>query len=330
MRLGLRAKSALALLACILVVLALAALAGWRAFGAVEQNLGGAFARNLTRYNKQRLLTPITRELALSQRLADSQLTKRFLLSEVNPNPNPENKRLFFAEVKGFQSAFDDHSYFLISALSQHYYFNDKSTPFSDKPRYSLSQKAAKDAWFYATLRDGAPYNINVNVDPKLQVTKVWFNVKVKDGNRNLGLAGSGLDLTSFLDRFIKSSEAGVTPMIVDGSGAIQAHPDRSLINYSSITDTGKSASTIYRLLNQRGRENMRQALREARAEEESIPLFNAELGGANRLFAVEYIPQLKWFIVTAVDLQAARVFDDSLWLPFAMGGALLLLLLLL
>lgn len=96
MRLGLRAKSALALLACMAVVLALAGLAGWRAFRAVEENLGGAFARNLTQYNKQKLLTPIVRELALSQRLADSQLTKRFLQDENNPKPNPAKKALVF------------------------------------------------------------------------------------------------------------------------------------------------------------------------------------------------------------------------------------------
>jgi serine phosphatase RsbU (regulator of sigma subunit) len=325
MRLGLRAKSALALLVCIGIVLALAAVAGWRAFGVVEENLGSAFARNLTRYNKQRLLTPITRELALSQRLADSELTRRFLLDE----NNPEKKRLFFAEAKGYQKAFDDHSYFLISALSRHYYFNDRSTPFSAQPRYSLSPKAAKDAWFFATLRATAPYSINVNVDPKLQVTKVWFNVKVKDGERDIGLAGSGLDLSAFLDRFIKNREDGVTPIIVNESGAIQAHPDRSLINYSSITDKGENASTIYRLLDEPGRDRMRAALQKARADAENIPTFRADLGEGRRLFAVAYIPQLKWFVVTAVDLQAARVLDNRLWLPFAAGGALLLLLLL-
>ncbi len=72
MRLGLRAKSALALGAGIVVVLALAALAGWQALQAIEDNLGRAFARNLTQYNKQRILAPVSRELALSQRLADS------------------------------------------------------------------------------------------------------------------------------------------------------------------------------------------------------------------------------------------------------------------
>jgi serine phosphatase RsbU (regulator of sigma subunit) len=307
------------------IVLALATLAGWRAFRAVEENLGAAFARNLTRYNKQRLLTPIARELALSQRLADSQLTKRFLQDETNP----EKRRLFFAEAKGYQKTFEDHSYFLISASSGHYYFNDRSTPASELPRYSLSQKAAKDAWFYATMRDGAPYNINVNVDPKLQVTKIWFNVKIKDGARGLGMAGSGLDLTSFLDRFIKHSEAGVTPIIVNERGAIQAHPDRSLINYSSITDTGQGASTIYRLLGQSGRQQMHAAMQKARADENGIPIFRADLGGTNRLFAVAYIPQLKWFVITAVDLRAARVFDNRLLVPFTVGGALLLLLLL-
>lgn len=113
-------------------------MAGWRAFRAVEENLGVAFARNLTQYNKQRILAPIQRDLAMSQRLADSQLSKRFLLDE----NNPEKKRLFFAEAEGYREAFDDKSYFLISAETRHYYFNDKKTPFSSQPRYSL--KAGK------------------------------------------------------------------------------------------------------------------------------------------------------------------------------------------
>ncbi|WP_194740046.1 hypothetical protein, partial [Pseudomonas aeruginosa] len=50
-----------------------------------------------------------------------------------------------------------------------------------------------EDAWYFNTLRNSAAYNINVNVDSKLNLTKVWFNLVIRDQGRPIGLAGSGL-----------------------------------------------------------------------------------------------------------------------------------------
>lgn len=325
MNLGLRAKSALALCLCIGVVLVLAAVAGWRALGIIEANLGSAYARNVTQYNKQRILAPVSRELALSQRLADSQVTRRYLLDE----KNPEKRALFFSEAEGYRGAFQDHSYFLISGLSRNYYFNDSHTPFSDRARYALKPGVAHDAWFFATMKNTRDFNINVDPDVKLKVTKVWFNVMVKEKGRNIGLAGTGLDLTSFLDRFITSNETGVTPMILNRDGAIQAHPDRKLIDYSSVSDKKAEHSTIYRLMPEADDQTaMRAAMQQARRKPDSIPQFWATLGPTRQLFAVSFVPELDWFVLTAVDVRAAQVVDSSLWLPLLLGsGALLVLL---
>jgi phosphoserine phosphatase RsbU/P len=331
MRLGLRIKSALALGTCSAVVLALAVLAGWRALRAVEENLGTAFTRNLTRYNQQRILAPVLRELALSQRLADSEVTRRWLKDE-----NDRKKQaLFFTEAEHYRRAFADHSYFVISGATHNYYFNDSHGAWSMEPRYALRASNPNDAWFFNTMRNTREFNINVDPDVKLQVTKVWFNVLIKDGTRNIGLAGTGLDLTQFLNRFITNSEAGVTPMILNRKGAIQAHPNRNLIDYSSINNKGAAHSTVYHLLTRAGEhEVLRDALR--RAEEntrksiDSIPVFWAELNGRRQLCAVAFIPELNWFVLTAVDLKAAQVIDTRLWLPpLLMGGALMALLVL-
>lgn len=325
MGLGLRAKSALAILACILTVLLLSALVGWRAFRAVEENLGAAYVRNLTQYNKQRIMAPVSRELALSQRLAGSQFTRNFLQEE----QNEVRRRQFFTEAEGYRKAFEDKSYFIISALSRRYYFNDAKSAFSNKPRYVLSTASEQDAWFFSSMKNTQDFNINVNVDAKLKTTKVWFNVIVKDGNRKLGLVGTGLDLSTFLNRFVVAKEAGVTPMIINSDGAIQAHPDRNLINYSSINDPGTDSSTIFRLLDGESETAATDALQKAKANSEVIPLFWADLEGRPQLFAVAFVPELDWYVVTAIDLQAARVIDAKLWLPFIAGAILLLLFLL-
>jgi hypothetical protein len=94
-KLGLRAKSALALGFAVTIVLVLAMLAGWRTLHSIEASLGKAYARNAAQFHKQRMLTPVLRELTLSQRFADSELLQRWLLDE----DNPQKKALFFSEA---------------------------------------------------------------------------------------------------------------------------------------------------------------------------------------------------------------------------------------
>ncbi len=325
MNMGLRAKSVLALCFCIGVVSLLAWFAGAQALASIEANLGAAFARNATQYSKQRILAPVARELALSQRLADSQVTKRFLLDP----KNDAKRELFFDEAEGYRRAFDDHSYFIVARDSGDYYFNDSKTKFSNRARYALKRGVAHDAWFFATMRKTEDFNINVDPDVELKVTKVWFNVLVKDKGENIGLAGTGLDLTEFLNRFITAHEPGVTPMILNGAGAIQAHPNRKLIDYSSVNDKGGAHSTIYNLLPRADDQKlMKDALEKARQDPENIPQFWARLDNKRELFAVSFVPELNWFIVNAVDVSAAQVVDSRLWLPLLGGGVALLLLL--
>lgn len=322
---GLRAKSALALCACMAIVLSLAAIAGWRAVTAIEENLGTAFVRNQTQLNKQRILTPVLRELALSQQLAHSEVTRRWLLDE----KNAEKKALFFAEANNYQKAFADHSYSVASAISRNYYFNDNHTPQSTSPRYALNPKLKHDAWFFNTMKDSRAFNINVDPDLRLKLTKVWFNVVVKDGARNIGQAGTGLDLTSFLKRFISTHEAGVTPIVLNQKGDIQAHPDRKLIDYSSVNNKGAKHSNIKRLLAQpEDVVKVASAMKRAEIKPDEIQVFHAELNGQDQLFADSFIPELQWHVLTAVDLKAARVIDNKLWMPALLGTFALLTLL--
>ena len=162
----------------------------------------------------------------------------------------------------------------------------------------------------------------------KLKTTKVWFNVIVQDNGKNIGLTGTGLDLGDFLARFIQSAETGVTPILLNKDGAIQAHPNRKLIDYSSINDKGAEHSTIYRLLSPKDEATMRAALLKAAKNPDTIPVFWARLDGKRQLCALSFIPELGWFAFTAVDLQAAQVLDQRLWMPLVVGAIILLLLL--
>lgn len=326
---GLRKKSLMALLLACLVALAPAALIGWQVLDGVRDHFGRAFADNFTQLNRQRILAPVSRELALSQRLADSEVTRRWLRNE----SDPAARELFFREADGYRRDLLGRAYFIASAATGHYYFNDDQ-PLSEAPRYRLSRQAADDGWFYNSLKAGARYNINVNPDLKLKTTRVWINVQVRDGEKVIGLTGAGLDVGGFLRDFVNSGQPGVTPIIVDEDGAIQAHMDPTLIAYNSGASGTQGASgrgMVFNLLDPgSGRDELRSALHAAQADPQSVQSAWVSIDGVRQLVSVAYMPELHWHVLTVVDLGAARVLDtDWLW-PAAIGLVLLFAALLL
>lgn len=327
-RWGLRGKSVVALLLACVLALVPALLLGWKAMEDIRTHFGLAYARNFTLLNQQKILAPVIRELSLSRRLAESVVTQDWLLAE----DNSERRTRFFREAEGYRGDLGEYSYFVIVDASRHYYFNDSTSPLSNAPRYTLSPEDPQDSWYFATMRSEAPYNINVNYDAKLRTTKVWFNVQVVAGNRKIGLAGGGLDLTNFLDQFISRREPGVTAMVIDADGAIQAHPDKRLIAYSSGAGTGDGQQ--HRVFDLLGSDDERRGLRavmdDAQQNPGEVRTVWATLDGKRQLLATAYIPELRWHVLSAVDLHAAQVLD-SRWVWPLVGtlvGLLALLLL--
>lgn len=326
--LGLRGKSLLALLLACLIALIPAALIGWQVVDSIRNHFGQAFVRNTTLLKREQIFAPLSRELALSLRLADSEVTRQWLLDE----DNPAKRALFFREAEGYRRDFRDHSYFVISEGSRQYYFNDAKTALSQQARYQLRADKADDSWYFNTLRDTGHFNINVNYDSQLKVTKAWINVIVRDGARKIGLAGSGLDLSTFLEQFIVSREAGVTPMILDRKGAIQAHPDKTLIALNSATQRGELGSgQLQQLLGGAQDANaLQRAMQDAEAQPGSVASTWVQLDGRRQLLALSFIPELGWHVLTAVDLHAARVMEGPWLTPLLVALAVLLLALLL
>ncbi|GAA6132511.1 biofilm regulation protein phosphatase SiaA [Halopseudomonas sabulinigri] len=327
---GLRGKSLVALLLAGLLALLPAGLIGWSLLSGIHEHFGEAYARNATLLSREKIRAPISRELALSLRLANSEVTLQWLKDP----QNPERKDLFFREAERYRQDFRDHAYFIGMLSNMGYYFNGNDEPLSREPRYTLNPDAPADSWFFATLRDTENFNINVDLNPELNTTKVWLNMVVKDDNGEvLALAGSGVDLSSFIRDFIASDDSGVTPMILDSEGAIQAHQDRSLIALNSGADAKAAAgNTLLDLLaNDEQRASVRAAMQAVQAEPGAVQVRTVSLDGHARLLALSYIPELNWFVANAIDLNSAQVIDRTWLLPVLLGlGALLILFVLL
>lgn len=309
--LGLRGKSLLALLIACLLALVPAILVGWQLLDGIHNRFGQAYARNTTLLNRERIASVVSRELALSKRFMGSDITRQWFLDE----NNTEKKQRFFREAEGYRQDFGSHAFSLVVLGSHHYYFRDNNDPIAQLPRSTLDPGREYDSWFFNSLRDTQDYNINVNHDVSVNRTMVWFNVLAYDGTRRIGIGGSALDLGEFLDELINTRESGVMPIIVNQEGAIQAHRDKSLIALNS--GTGQASAGGHDLFGLLASEDERTAVRQALADAERQPgqAFSlwVTLQGSRQLLAMSYIPELKWHVLTAVDMHAAQVVDRGL-----------------
>ena len=324
--LGLRGKSLLALLLTFILAIGVTALVGREALQGVQHRFGEAYARNVVQLNRERLFAPVTRELALAQRLAESQITRAWLLDEDNAG----KRDLFFREAAGYQRALSDHSYFAASAASNRYYSNGDQQPPSETARYEMQPDAPADEWFYVTLRSDAPYHLNVDRSAVTGDLNIWFNIVVRDGDRPLGVVGSGISLTEFATRFIEEDKTGVESMVLDGYGSILVHPNPNLVTLNADTSQGRSLSTslLGLLDNIEQATALRQAMAYSREHPGETATLEASLDGQPRLLALTWIPELEWFVASAVDLGSAQVIELKPLLP-ALGAVLLLFLLL-
>ncbi|MGJ7457267.1 biofilm regulation protein phosphatase SiaA [Halomonas sp. RA08-2] len=325
-RLGLRGKSvSLLLLACLLALIP-AGLIGWKAVAEVRDHFAGAFAEQYTLLQMQRVIAPVTRELALSRRLADSIVTREWLRAPEDPT----RQARFLAEAEGFRQHFASRSYFIVDHASGDYYLGDGGGDNGTEPRYRLSQEAPDHAWYFATMDSTSTYDINVSADQALDLAMVWFNVKVMDNDTLLGLAGGGIDLQQFIRRFLGNTPSGMTPMLVDSRGTLQVHPDTSRIALGSgrhpLEDGDRPR--IQALVGESDREPLRRAMHDAMRRPGTVVALEAELEGEPRLLSVGYLPELQWLLITALDLQAAPLLDRRWFWPMALAFGLLLMLL--
>lgn len=314
---GLRRKSAVALLLACVVALVPALLFGWGAMKDIRDHSAEAYARNLTQLNRQHIGAPISRELALSQRLAHSLGTRQWLQDE----SSSLKRTRFFDEAEGFRSEFLDKRYFVVLDTTRNFYANTPDSPVSQIRRYKLSPDSASDAWYFKARNIADDYQLLVSQDDATQALQVRFNVLVRDAQSNLlGMTGSDLNLQPFLKAIFSDLEPGVEPMLINSDGIIQAssgqHPAYSQL-YDLLTD-----------------ENDRPALRNAMAQAQQQPTrvqtLHAEIQGQPRLLALSYIEPLQWYVLTSVNLNAAHLIDQRwLWLLIISLAALIGILLL-
>ncbi|MBI2382236.1 MAG: SpoIIE family protein phosphatase [Gammaproteobacteria bacterium] len=301
-----------------IAVFAILAVLGQLSFQGIANRfvrlLGERFAEKQVLYDKARIQAPLLREIALSQKSADSPILKRWAQNENDPGLRDAALK----ELESFRRFFQDRSYFFIVDHSLNYYYNDRQQQYTGRElRYALDPAKTPDSWYFRLRESPHDYELNVDYDVELKVTKVWINTLVREQGRMLGLSGTGLDLTAFLKDIVQAQQAGVTNILVDDEGAIQAHPDPRLIDLNTKSKQAGERSTIFRHIpSAEEQAALRAALARLKSGKSAALTLALTLDGKPQLVGIAYVPELRWFNLSTMDLDA--IVGHAHFLPLA------------
>ena len=136
-----------------------------------------------------RLEAFIKGKIAIVLKMADSPLIIRYFS---NPD-DPVIEQMASHEIRAYNRALLEKSMFWIND-------KDKILYSTEYESYTVDPLIEENYWYNMTLYETKNYNININHNPDLEVTKLWINAPVFDsGDIPIGIIGAGIDLTYFI-----------------------------------------------------------------------------------------------------------------------------------
>ncbi|USZ51336.1 biofilm regulation protein phosphatase SiaA [Halomonas sp. DN3] len=317
--LGLGVKSLLIPLLSFLVALVPVLWIGSHALQDVERHFGQRFAEQYSQLHTQRMLTPLSTELALARRFGDLTVTREWL-SDID---NEELKARFFAESEGFRQQFDGDDYFVVHHDSRQFYFNDGKMSPSRAPRNQLSRSDSEDSWYFRMMDSGAPTRVQVAYSPALDITRVWINVRVDGENGPLGMVGGGLNFNRLLASSFDDQPLGVASFLLGREGRVLAMAEDGELQATDLSQVDEGGGVLDAAVEDP--EALAEMLASARESGGEVETRTLEWSGEERVVAVSYMPELDWWLVSAVDPYAATLLEKRwLWpLMFALVASL-------
>jgi sigma-B regulation protein RsbU (phosphoserine phosphatase) len=321
---GLRGRFLL-LVIVIYVVVGSASLFGfYQVADSIIQRLGVGYATQYANQQRSRILAKVERELVLAQKLATSPLLRRWAQDEANP----ELKQTALQELESYRAIFADHSFFFVVRASGDYYTNDAANEYAGHEfRFVMNTKDPTMTWYYATLEHVDDFDLHVDYDAQLDVTKIFVNAIVKDdAGRKIGIGGTGLDLSEFIRNIVRTRDQGVENLLIDADGYIQGHSNAALMAAIAHNTDVKKRPEIFSQMTSRSEQaelrGLLQRMKSGRITEAQTEL---TMNGQKRIAAISYLPEIHWAAVVLVD--PSEVIHLSMFRPilFLLAAALLL-----
>ncbi len=308
------------------VVFLIAAAAVLFFFSGVSTNIINEFAQRVaTRqalHDKNKILSIIDRELVLSLKLADDAVVRKW----VAPGDDPVVKKAALQQLESYRRFFRDQSYFIARSADSSY-FNADRTVLPEQPKVSvLHPENPLDSWFFKAMKRVDSFELNLNYDALIRQTKVWINVVIRDDQgQKIGIGGTGIDLTEFLNGIVHSNEPGISAILVDRQGIIQAHQDRALVEQNALEQNPEKKTTIYSLLdNPADAQRLKQTFENLSNERHKVTAFPLKMHGRHAFAAATFMHEIGWYTIALVDVSHAM--RPGVFLPIILASVLSLL----
>lgn len=280
-----------------------------------SDNLSKENVKKITIHNTEKISAILNKEIALALKMSDSSIIKKWILNE----NNNEIKEDAIKELESFKRLLKDNSYFLAIKSSNNYYFSDKYGICNNKEScYKLDPKDPNAGWFYSTLKSNKDYMLNIDYDEKLNQTKVWLNVLVYHEAKPIAIIGTGIDLSDFINEILKvNDEVTSSSFFFDKDGYIQAHKNRELISFRTITKQEDKLVSIFDFmkLSKNDKAIFTNTISKLIENPNELSVLHMELNGKDKIISLKYIPEIEWFSIATIDhnhLEAEFFFENS------------------
>ncbi|GLI33139.1 SpoIIE family protein phosphatase [Desulforhabdus amnigena] len=294
-------KSKFTLITCLvfLIIGSLTLIAFYMGTDRIIRDLGTKFAIKHALLEKNKILSVIDREVALALKMADDRILKDWCRDEEDENL----RKLAFEALESYRNIFRDKSYFIAVRNSKRYYVYDTKAQKVDITL--LSEKKPADRWFFDALQKVDTFILNVDYNAIINDSKVWINAVLKDENGyKIGVSGSGIDISDFINEITLSKDKGISAILVDRAGIIQAHPNREYVKHNATVWEDEKKLMVYRLMgNQEDKDRLTQAIEDLSLEKREVETFPMTLEGKRYLAAVTYMKGIGWYNVVLMDV---------------------------
>ena len=310
---SLKSKFTFSIVAIYVIVGLLTFIAFKFATDKVIEKFGIAFVKKQALLEKNKAISLIHREVALSLKLVDSPLIRKWAQDEDNAGL----KSLALQELESYRTAFRDRSFFFIIGKSGHYYFNNAKDEFKNKElRYTLQEDNPNDKWYFNTMKNVESFALNLDYDVSLKVTKVWINAIVRgEDNKKIGLGGSGFDITDFINTLIYSKEEGVSTVFINKDGSLEAHENPKYMEHNSNIRGDMKKITIYGLMpNDTEKSAFSEILKRVEGGTNEVEILFMTVEGKEYLAGVSFIKDIGWFNIVLSDI--SKVFSIRNFMP--------------
>jgi len=239
----------------------------------------------LIEFKASKLESSTAKEIAIALKMADSPIIREYFLSP----GNAELERLAFMEIAGYRRAFTGNNVFWINDTDHNYYFGDEFS-------YTLDPDDPSSNWYSSIIKNPGPYFFNVDTDIGTKKTMLWINAPVMQGNRAIGIVGTGIDLTGFIDAIFSDASEDMPFYLFNSGNMITGAADWNL------TASRQTLAQYFGSLGNTIADNAKETKDELRA----FMVDNTE-------YVISYIPSLDWHIVAMSPLNMGMVFTSAM-----------------